>query len=76
MSTEQTRHLVLDSRIIDETVDAKLTVGEVSKHPQNPLSPRINRGNPVSTTCTPTSFMMKTMKSTSVGTIRSSLTSG
>ena len=37
MSTEQTRHLVLDSRIIDETVNAKLTVGEVSKHPQNPL---------------------------------------
>ena len=37
MSTEPTRHLVLDSRIIDETVDAKLTVGEVSKHPQNPL---------------------------------------
>ena len=37
MSTEQARHLVLDSRIIDETVDAKLTVGEVSKHPQNPL---------------------------------------
>ena len=34
MSTEQTRHLVLDSRIIDETVNAKLTVGEVSKHPR------------------------------------------
>ena len=37
MSTEQTRHLVLDSRIIDEAVNAKLTVGEVSKHPSNPL---------------------------------------
>ena len=37
MSTEQTRHLVLDSRIINETVNAKLTVGEVSKHPRNPL---------------------------------------
>ena len=37
MSTEQPRHLVLDSRIIDETVNAKLTVGEVSKHPSNPL---------------------------------------
>ena len=37
MSTEQARHLVLDSRIINETVNAKLTVGEVSKHPQNPL---------------------------------------
>ncbi|MDE0300761.1 MAG: hypothetical protein OXN17_19150 [Candidatus Poribacteria bacterium] len=37
MSAEQTRHLVLDSRIIAETVNAKLTVGEVSKHPGNPL---------------------------------------
>ena len=37
MNTEQTRRLVLDSRVIDETVNAKLTVGEISKHPQNPL---------------------------------------
>ena len=34
---KQTRHLVLDSRIIDETVEAKLTLGEITKHPQNPL---------------------------------------
>ena len=37
MSTEQSRRLVLDSRIIDETVNAKLTIGKVTKHPGNPL---------------------------------------
>lgn len=34
---QETRYLVLDDRIIDEIVAAKLTLGEVSKHPQNPL---------------------------------------
>ena len=46
MSTEQPRHLVLDSRIIDETVNAKLTVGKVSKHPQKPA---FRRGQTVGT---------------------------
>lgn len=31
------RYLVLDDRLIDETVAAKLTLGEITKHPQNPL---------------------------------------
>ena len=34
---EETRYLVLDSRIIADVEDAKLTLGEVSKHPENPL---------------------------------------
>ena len=34
---QETRYLFLDDRIIDEIVAAKLTLGEVSKHPQNPL---------------------------------------
>lgn len=33
----ETRYLVLDDRIIDEVVAAELTLGEVTKHPQNPL---------------------------------------
>ena len=32
-----TRYLVLDDRIIDEAIAAKLTFGEITKHPQNPL---------------------------------------
>ncbi len=36
MSKHQS-YLVLDFRIIDETVGAKLTLGEITKHPQNPL---------------------------------------
>ena len=35
--TKQTKYLVLDSRIIDEAVEAKLALGEITKHPQNPL---------------------------------------
>ena len=31
------RYLVLDDRIIEEVVEAKLTLGEITKHPQNPL---------------------------------------
>ena len=34
---QETRYLVLDDRIIDEVVAAKLTLGAVTKHPQNPL---------------------------------------
>ena len=33
----ETRHLVLDDRLIDEVIAAKLTLGEISKHPRNPL---------------------------------------
>ena len=33
----ETRHLVLDNRLIDEVIAAKLTLGEITKHPQNPL---------------------------------------
>ena len=33
----ENRHLVLDSRIIGETVASKLTLGEITKHRQNPL---------------------------------------
>ena len=33
----ETRHLVLDDRLIDEVIEAKLTLGEITKHPQNPL---------------------------------------
>ena len=33
----ETRHLVLDDRLIDEVIAAKLTLGEITKHPQNPL---------------------------------------
>ena len=29
----ETRYLVLDDRIIDKVVSAKLTLGEVTKHP-------------------------------------------
>lgn len=31
------RWLVLDDRVIEEVVEAKLTLGEITKHPQNPL---------------------------------------
>ncbi|MCE2413304.1 hypothetical protein J4G07_04825 [Candidatus Poribacteria bacterium] len=31
------QYLVLDNRIIDEAISAKLTLGEITKHPQNPL---------------------------------------
>ena len=34
---QETRYLVLDDRIIDKVVAAQLTLGEVTKHPQNPL---------------------------------------
>ena len=34
---QETRYLVLNDRIIDEVVAAKLTLGEVTKYPQNPL---------------------------------------
>ena len=34
---EETRYLVLDSRIIADVEGAKLTLGEVAKHPANPL---------------------------------------
>ena len=34
---QETRYLVLDDRIIDEVTAAELTLGEVTKHPQNPL---------------------------------------
>ena len=34
---QEARYLVLDDRIIDEVVAAKLTLGEVTKHPRNPL---------------------------------------
>ena len=34
---EETRYLVLDSRIIADVEKAKLTLGEVKKHPENPL---------------------------------------
>ena len=32
-----TKYLVLDSRIIDNVQNAKLTLGETKKHPANPL---------------------------------------
>ena len=32
-----TRYLVLDSRLIDETFGATLSLGNITKHPQNPL---------------------------------------
>ena len=35
--SQKNRHLVLDDRLIDETIAAKLTLGEITKHPQNPL---------------------------------------
>ena len=34
---QETRYLVLDDRIIDEVIAAQLTLGEITKHPQNPL---------------------------------------
>ena len=34
---QETRYLVLDDRLIDEVIAAELTVGEITKHPQNPL---------------------------------------
>ena len=34
---EETRYLVLDSRIIADVEKAKLTLGEVRKHPENPF---------------------------------------
>jgi hypothetical protein len=35
--SERTKYLLLDSRIIDRTRNAQLGVGEVKKHPANPL---------------------------------------
>jgi len=35
--TGQAKHLLLDSRFIDNTQNAKLALGEVKKHPSNPL---------------------------------------
>jgi len=37
LRAKQSRFLVLDSRIIDKTQNAKLTLGKVKKHPANPL---------------------------------------
>ena len=37
MIAEETRHLVLDSRLIADVEDAKLALGEVRKHPENPF---------------------------------------
>ena len=34
----QSQYLVLDNRIIDEVIAAELTLGEITKHPQNPPS--------------------------------------
>ena len=34
---QETHYLLLADRIIDEVVAAKLTLGEVTKHPQNPI---------------------------------------
>ena len=34
---EESRYLVLDSRLIADVEDAKLTLGEARKHPENPL---------------------------------------
>ncbi len=34
---EETRYLVLDSRVIADVEGAKLTLGEVTKHPENPF---------------------------------------
>ena len=34
---QETRYLVLDDRRIDEAIAAELTLGEISKHPQNPF---------------------------------------
>ena len=31
------QYLVLDDRLIDEVIAAKLTLGRITKHPQNPL---------------------------------------
>ena len=42
----ENRHLVLDSRIIGETVASKLTLGEITKHPQNPLFGEDKRWEP------------------------------
>lgn len=36
-SDKRTKYLLLDSRIIENTQDAKLTLGEPKKHPANPL---------------------------------------
>ncbi|MYC78332.1 hypothetical protein F4X10_21430 [Candidatus Poribacteria bacterium] len=36
-SIHPSQYLVLDHRIIEEVVEAKLTLGEITKHPQNPL---------------------------------------
>lgn len=32
----QSPYLVLDDRIVDEVIAAELTLGEITKHPQNP----------------------------------------
>ena len=34
---QEVRYLVLDDRIIERVVKAELTLGEITKHPQNPL---------------------------------------
>ncbi len=34
---ETSKYLLLDDRIIEEAFEAKLTLGEITKHPQNPL---------------------------------------
>jgi hypothetical protein len=36
-SDKRTKYLLLDSRIIDDVQNAKLSLGEVEKHPANPL---------------------------------------
>jgi len=36
-SDKRTKYLLLDSRIIENVRDAKLTLGEIKKHPANPL---------------------------------------
>ena len=37
LESQETRYLVLDDRLIDEAIAAELALGEITKHPQNPL---------------------------------------
>ena len=67
---EETRYLVLDSRLIADVEDAKLTLGKVSKHPENPLFTEDKPWEPRYDNVYPDVIYDEDEKSTSVGTTR------
>ena len=70
----RTRYLLLDQRIIAEQNNATLELGEITKHPENPLFAEDMLGKSVLTISMETSFSTAQTISTNAGTALSLLT--